>query len=114
MNLSKSHSKPETAPSTQSLRKHVVVVASLAFIASVLWSAPAMAQSLDPLENMADEVVDFILGPFLTSLATIVVAGVGIACWRGRIAWGWLGAALLGAVIAFGAPEIVDWISSAL
>ena len=47
---------------------------------------------------------------WLTPIAIILVMVLGAMAMANRISWGWVIAAILGIAIAFGAPQIVDWI----
>jgi type IV secretion system protein VirB2 len=49
---------------------------------------------------------------WLTPIAIILVMVLGAMAMANRISWGWCIAAILGIIIAFGAPQIVAWVRS--
>ena len=93
----------------QLFRVSVVCVA-----AALLVAEPAWAQSLDPLENLADFVVGFLTGGFARSVAIIAVAAMGYLGWVGRLRWAIAGSVIVGIALVFGAAAIVDAIRGAV
>ncbi len=61
----------------QSLAAVLAKPGLLAFALTVLVVEPALAQGLEPLENLADFVVQFLTGAFARSVAIIAVAVLG-------------------------------------
>jgi type IV secretion system protein VirB2 len=49
---------------------------------------------------------------WLTPIAIILIMVLGAMAMANRISWSWCIAAVLGIVIAFGAPQIVAWVRS--
>lgn len=47
---------------------------------------------------------------WLTPIAIILVAILGGMAMANQISWGWCISAILGIAIAFGSPQIVDWV----
>ncbi len=84
-------------------------------VAVMMLSMPdaAYAQaSLQPLENLADFLVNFLTGPFARSLAIIAVAVLGFMGFTGRMRWGFAGSVIVGIALVFGGGTIVDSLSS--
>ena len=48
---------------------------------------------------------------WLTPIAVILVMALGAMAMANRLSWGWCIGAILGIAIAFGAPQIVTWVS---
>ena len=78
-----------------------------AIIATFLLAEPAFAQSLEPLENIADFFVRFLTGNFATSLAVIAVVGLGLLGLGGHLRWTIAGSIILSIALIFGAVNIV-------
>lgn len=90
----------------QSLRNAILVL----FWAMV--ATPARAATLDPLQNIIDEIVTFITGPGGIAIGTIVVAGAGLGAAMGRLEWRTFFMTFVGLVMVFGAATIVEGIVS--
>lgn len=75
---------------------------------------PALAQQLQPLENLADFIVDFLTGAFARSVAIIAVAVLGFLGLTGRLRWAVAGSVIVGIALIFGAATIVDAVSGAV
>lgn len=60
---------------------------SLALLVFVAIASPAYAATLDPLQNIIDEIVTFITGPGGIAIGTIVIAGAGLSAAMGRMEW---------------------------
>ena len=77
--------------------------ATLAIIAS-----PALAQDLDPIQDMLETVEAALTGPIGVAVATLAVIGTGFMCMMGRLNWGWFASVIIGIVLIFSAGTIVD------
>ena len=89
--------------------------ASFALFVTMLLVEPAFAQGeLEPLENLADFVVNFLTGAFARSVAIIAVAVLGYLGLTGRLRWSIAGSIIAGIALIFGAATIVDAISGAI
>ena len=73
-------------------------------------ATPAAAATLDPLQNIIDEIVTFITGPGGIALGTIVIAAAGLGAAMGRLEWRSFFMSFVGLVMVFGAATIVDGI----
>ena len=80
-------------------------------LSAALLALPELALAQSPFETGLSNLQTNILA-WLTPLAIILVMALGAMAMANRISWGWAIAALLGIVIAFGAPQIVAWIRS--
>lgn len=78
----------------------VVVVGQL--IASL-----GFAQDLEPVNDVAEYIQNFMTGRLATSLAVIAVAVVGYLFWAGQVAAQAALAVVMGIAIVFGAAQIV-------
>jgi len=80
-----------------------------AFVALVM-SSPGwvMAQS-SPFMTGATALQNNILA-WLTPVAIILVMVLGAMAMAARMSWGWCIGAILGIAMAFGAPQIVNWV----
>jgi len=83
---------------------------SLALLVFVAIASPAYAATLDPLQNIIDEIVTFITGPGGIAIGTIVIAGAGLSAAMGRMEWRTFFMAFVGLVMVFGASTIVSGI----
>jgi type IV secretion system protein VirB2 len=74
-------------------------------------SAPelARAQSASPFMTGATALQTNILA-WLTPIAIILVMVLGAMAMAARMSWGWCIGAILGIAMAFGAPQIVNWV----
>ena len=85
---------------------------TLLFLFAVLFFPdPVWAQSLAPVQSVADMFVDFLTGTFARSVAIIGLAGCGFLAMVGRMPWGAALAVIAGIILVFGAATIVDEIS---
>ena len=82
-------------------------------VAFFVWvsSAPhlALAQSTSPFMTGATALQTNILA-WLTPIAIILVMVLGAMAMAARMSWGWCIGAILGIAMAFGAPQIVNWV----
>lgn len=69
---------------------------------------PALAQNLDPIENMFDTVVTALTGPIGRLIAILALVGAGFAMFTGRLNWQWFVSILAGVVLVFSAATIID------
>ena len=81
-----------------------VLVLILTFIVPEL----AIAQT-SPFLTGAEALQENIFA-WLTPIAIILIAILGGMAMANQISWGWCISAILGIAIAFGAPQIVDWV----
>lgn len=81
-----------------------------ALMALAIAATPAYAATLDPLQNIIDEIVAFITGPGGIALGTIVIAATGLGAAMGRFEWRTFFMAFIGLVMVFGASTIVGGI----
>lgn len=85
------------------------------FTLTLLMTQSGWAQGqLEPLENLADFVVDFLTGAFARSVAIIAVAVLGYLGLTGRLRWAIAGSVIAGIALIFGAATIVDAISGSI
>lgn len=102
------------------LTRHAGNVAALSAVLTVEEAGLAFAAgsgasaAFQPIQSMATEVQQFMLGGFATSIFVIGLVALGISCLRSMVPWGWLVAYIIGASLAFGAPQIVGTLQSAL
>ena len=69
---------------------------------------PALAQNLDPLENMLQVVVDGLTGPIGRLIAILAVVAAGYMRVTGRLNWPLFLAIFFGVVLVFSAATIID------
>jgi type IV secretory pathway VirB2 component (pilin) len=69
----------------------------------------ALAQSSSPFMTGATALQSNILA-WLTPIAIILVMVLGAMAMAARMSWGWCIGAILGIAMAFGAPQIVNWV----
>ncbi|PZQ96219.1 MAG: hypothetical protein DI533_17105 [Cereibacter sphaeroides] len=86
-----------------SLRAFVLALPIVAIIAE-----PALAQNLDPLENMLSVVVDGLTGPIGRLIAILAVVAAGYMMFTGRLNWPLFLAIFFGVVLVFSAATIID------
>jgi type IV secretion system protein VirB2 len=87
-----------------------VIIAARAAVALFISSAPgwALAQA-SPFLTGATALQSNILA-WLTPVAIILVMVLGGMAMAARMSWGWCMGAILGIAMAFGAPQIVNWV----
>jgi len=106
---------PQTQPGSREDRtriwKRAAMIVCLAFAVGFASADPAAAQELQPLEDMADKILDFLTGVFARSMAIISLAVLGIIAFFGVLSWRNVGYVLLGLVLVFGGAELVDTFS---
>jgi len=69
---------------------------------------PALAQNLDPLENMLQVIVDGLTGPIGRLIAILAVVAAGYMMFTGRLNWPLFLAIFFGVVLVFSAATIID------
>ena len=84
--------------------RHVLM--ALPFMA--LLADPALAQNLDPLENMLQVIVDGLTGPIGRLIAILAVVAAGYMMFTGRLNWPLFLAIFFGVVLVFSAATIID------
>lgn len=83
--------------------------ALLALVPLFLFLAdPALAQDLDPLEAMLENVVDALTGPIGRLIAILAVVAAGYMMFTGRLNWPLFLAIFFGVVLVFSAATIID------
>ena len=75
---------------------------------AVLLADPALAQNLDPLENMLQVIVDGLTGPIGRLIAILAVVAAGYMMFTGRLNWPLFLAIFFGVVLVFSAATIID------
>ena len=80
----------------------------LALPFAVLLADPALAQNLDPLENMLQVIVDGLTGPIGRLIAILAVVAAGYMMFTGRLNWPLFLAIFFGVVLVFSAATIID------
>jgi type IV secretion system protein VirB2 len=73
----------------------------------LLGASPALAQDLQPINEISEYIQNFLTGRLATSVAVISVAVVGYLFWSGQIAVQSALAVIGGIAIVFGAAQIV-------
>lgn len=71
-------------------------------------AAPALAQDLDPVQNMLQTVVDALTGPIGRLIAILAVVAAGYMMFTGRLNWPLFLAIFFGVVLVFSAATIID------
>ena len=72
----------------------------------------AHAQALfDSGTNFLEALQDLLTNTWARIIAIIAIACLGIAAMTGRLRWGIAGSVIIGIILIFGAPAIVDSIS---
>ncbi|MCA0849939.1 TrbC/VirB2 family protein [Salipiger thiooxidans] len=77
-----------------------------------LVAEPALAQNLDPLENMLGNIVDALTGPIGRLIAILALVGAGYMMFTGRLNWPLFLVILVGVVLVFSAETIIDGFSA--
>lgn len=80
----------------------------LALPFAAILAEPALAQNLDPLENMLQVVVDGLTGPIGRLIAILAVVAAGYMMFTGRLNWPLFLAIFFGVVLVFSAATIID------
>jgi type IV secretion system protein VirB2 len=86
-----------------SLRHLLIALPFMAVLAQ-----PALAQDLDPLQNMLQTVVDALTGPIGRLIAILAVVAAGYMMFTGRLNWPLFLAIFFGVVLVFSAATIID------
>ncbi|WP_420006556.1 TrbC/VirB2 family protein [Arenibacterium sp. LLYu02] len=73
-----------------------------------IFSSPAFAQDLSPIQTMLETVEAALTGPIGIAVSTLAVIGTGFMCMMGRLNWGWFASVIIGIVLIFSAGTIVD------
>jgi type IV secretion system protein VirB2 len=75
---------------------------------AIVLAQPALAQDLDPLQNMLQTVVDALTGPIGRLIAILAVVAAGYMMFTGRLNWPLFLAIFFGVVLVFSAATIID------
>ncbi|WP_431153278.1 TrbC/VirB2 family protein [Acidovorax facilis] len=78
----------------------------------ILIPEAAMAAS-DPWDNAANKVLEIFTGGLARTIAIIAVIACGITALAGKLSWDWAIKIIIGIVLIFGAPALVDYVKSA-
>jgi type IV secretion system protein VirB2 len=94
-----------------------LVVGLVIGAATLALSEPALAQTtggqvFQPLNNVMQQVLQFMTGTFATTAATIAVAALGYLMLTGNPHWRWAFAIVVGIAFIFGAATIVQVLQS--
>ena len=84
--------------------RHILIALPFA----VLLADPALAQNLDPLENMLQVIVDGLTGPIGRLIAILAVVAAGYMMFTGRLNWPLFLAIFFGVALVFSAATIID------
>lgn len=74
--------------------------------------AAAAGDVFQPINNVFQQVLDFMTGTFATTAATIAVGAVGYLALTSRVPWSWLFSIVVGVAFIFGGSQLVTSISS--
>ena len=91
------------APTRESITQGIVS----AIMLSCLISSPAFAATLDPIQNIVNEIVAALTGPLGIAIGTLIIAGTGLGAAMGRLEWRTFFMAFIGLVMVYGAATIV-------
>lgn len=78
----------------------------------LIYPETAMAAG-EPWDNAANKVLEIFTGGLARTIAVIAVIACGIAALAGKLSWDWAIKIIIGIVLIFGAPAIVDYVKSA-
>ena len=96
------------APTRESITQGIVS----AIMLSCLIASPAFAATLDPIQNIVNEIVTALTGPLGIAIGTLIIAGTGLGAAMGRLEWRTFFMAFIGLVMVYGAATIVAGIVS--
>lgn len=88
---------------------------TVAFLACALTMAiPELAAATgpNPIADVLCDVVDWMTGPVGAGIATLAVIIIGVGALLGKVSWGMAIIVGLGVAIVFGAPAVIDSLSS--
>lgn len=85
----------------------------LAFIAILMFFPETAMAASEPWDNAANKVLEIFTGGLARTIAVIAVIACGIAALAGKLSWDWAIKIIIGIVLIFGAPAIVDYVKSA-
>ena len=88
--------------------KRPALLSSVVLLAALLLPAIVAAQA-SPFLTGATALQNNIL-TWLTPVAVILIMVMGAMAMANRVSWGWCIGAIMGIAIAFGAPQIVNWV----
>ncbi|WP_273755049.1 TrbC/VirB2 family protein [Bartonella sp. MM73XJBT.G] len=81
------------------------------FIAFLVLSEPAFAEGFEKIETALDKIIETLTGKIATAIATIAVAGVGLAWIAGYVEMRKAFFVCVGIGIVMGASQIVNMLS---
>ena len=87
---------------------------AIAFMACALTVAlPDLAAATgNPIADVLCDVVDWMTGPVGAGIATLAVIIIGVGALLGKVSWGMAIIVGLGVAIVFGAPAVIESMSS--
>ncbi|WP_273758497.1 TrbC/VirB2 family protein [Bartonella sp. AU55XJBT] len=92
-------------------QKKWLTTALMLFIAFLALSEPAFAEGFGKIETALDKIIEVLTGKIATSIATIAVAGVGLAWIAGYVEMRKAFFVCVGIGIVMGASQIVSMLS---
>lgn len=93
-------------------QKKWLTTALMLFIAFLALSDPAFAEGFGKVETALQKIVDTLNGPIAISIATIAVAGIGLAWIAGYVEMRKAFFVCVGIGIIFGASQIVSMLKA--
>ncbi len=88
--------------------------ATTAIMFTALTEAANASNAFAPMNKAVQTIIDFVTGPFGTSLAIIAFFALGFMAWFGRLSWTMALTVILGIGLVFGAPQFVPELISAV
>ena len=82
----------------------VISVTALLIGNEPAWADLAFAAGTERLGN---DIMNF-----LSPLAGIVIIGLGVGAWMGKVSWSWCISFVLGMILVFGHVQILSWLRS--
>ena len=108
--VAKAHTALALSPvSREQNRRTVGVLLMLGILLLAL--APGFAAAA-PWDSAGQKVLEIFTGGFARTIAIIAVIACGIAALAGKLSWDWAIKIIIGIVLIFGGPAIVDYVIS--
>lgn len=101
----------KNATEKSEISKHTIRALACALIIA-FFLLPQLAIA-EPWDDAANKVLQIFTGGLARTIAVIAVVALGIAALVGKLSWQWAIYIIIGIVLIFGAPAIVDYIISA-
>lgn len=112
MNNSFSHEHTLKNCTLSNTQKKWLTTALMLFIAFLALSEPAFAEGFGKIDDALQKIVKALTGPIATSIATIAVAGVGLAWIAGYVEMRKAFFVCVGIGIVMGASQIVSMLKA--